>query len=67
MCWTQKWFANYSGKHTAGLFNRDDELTVQEAKLENGTSLTMQLQRVQIQACDHAFENLHPGIFLKTY
>ena len=33
----------------------DDELTVQEAKLEARTSLTLHLQRVQIQASQRAF------------
>ena len=32
----------------------DDDLTVRNAKLETGTSLTLQLRRVQIQACENA-------------
>ena len=33
----------------------DDKQTVEEAKLETGTSLTLQLQKVQIRACECAF------------
>ena len=36
----------------------DDELTVAEAKLETGTSLTLQLRRIQIQACMDAFAGI---------
>ena len=33
----------------------DDDLTVKEAKLETGTSLTLQVGRVQIKGCECAF------------